>query len=868
MECLARTDATFGSWNRRVVGGTFPPSREIAVPLHARTRAYKDLLLSAPYEICIERARLVTDSYRATEGQHPALRAARAFEHVTRHATVVILEGESIVGNRSSKLLGTVLPIERGDVNTVLELELSSLLARERQPFLMSPEDRRELEERILPYWRGRTVRDHRRRLWWSQGWRLRPALDLLSWYRRWRSLDVEGLRRSVAQPGPIPIGKAFRMIDEMLFNNPALAVNVFDVQGHLILGHRTVLREGFAGVKARALSRLGVARDRGDREGAAFLEAVAICCDAIRGFAGRFAAEAERRAGIAGSPERRRALLEIAERCRHVPFHPPRDFREAVQALWLTQVAAILAHGMPAIFAVGRLDQHLHAFYERDRSAGRLSDDEAVELLEELLIKLATNLLILPTAGKNTGNELGADSCAPTVGGVGPGGEDAVNALSYLVLDAFENVKSMGNSFTIRLSRRSPPEFWRRSLATFRATSGAALFNDEVAIPALVASGVEERHARDYGVIGCVEPTGDGDTFGCTSGNDISLAAAVEMALLDGHLRIMGRRIGPSTGDPRRFPTFDRFLRAFEAQVSFLVSVVVRAVNQKDRVYRDRFPNPFVSATIEGCVDAARDATAGGARYEFASIGARGFATAVDSLAAVEHFAFGPGGIRMDDLLSMLAWRFFGDETAQARLRSRTPRFGCDDDRADAIAKRVAEHFCREVGRHRSIRGGPFRPGFFSYGMHVLEGLFLGATPDGRQAGEPISNSFSPTNGAERNGPTAMLRSVAKIDHSRIGNGCSVNVKLLPSMFEGDERLDKMVSLVRGYFAEGGMELSINAVSNETLRDAQRHPERHRDLVVRVSGYSAFFTDLGTPLQDDIIRRTEFGESRWTLRV
>jgi len=774
--------------------------------------------------------------------------------------TVTLLDGEEIAGNRTSRLLGTVLPVERGDANLILELELDALLSRERQPWRIAPADRHELETVILPFWRGRTVRDGRKRLSRAQGGTVWPDVGPRSLYRRWRSLDIDGLRRSAAQPGGIRLTRLVRFANELLFNNPAFVMNVFDVQGHLILGIRNILREGFAGVKARAETRLATAQEAGDHEGVSFLRAVILCCDAMKDFAARFADEAERQAAGNCSPQRRKVLKGIAKRCRRVPYQPPRDFREAVQALWLTEVGAILAHGMPGIFAVGRIDQHLYPFFARDRARGRLTDDQAVEWMEELLIKLGTNLLLLPTAGKNTGNELGADSSAPTVGGLTPDGNDATNDLSGLILDAFENVKSMGNSFTIRLSEKTPQAFWRRALATFRTTSGAALFNDEVAIGALVGAGVAERDARDYGVIGCVEPTGDGDTFGCTSGNDISFPAALEMALLDGHLRIMGRRIGPATGDPRTFATFDRLMRAFQQQVAFMVDLVADAVNLKDRVYKEGFPNPYVSATLTGCVEAARDMTAGGARYNFGSISARGLGTAADSLAAIRHCVYGTGEIPMADLLAMLGRKFDGDDAVRARLRFKAPKYGCDDDRADDLAKDITEHFCREVARHRTIRGGPFRPGFFSYGMHVLEGLFLGATPDGRGAGEPLSNSFSPTNGVERNGPTAMLRSVAKIDHTLISNGCALNVKLLPAMFEGEERLDKMVALAKGFFTEGGMELSLNVVSNDTLRDAQAHPDRHRDLVVRVSGYSAFFTDLGTPLQDEIIRRTEFG--------
>ena len=826
--------------------------------IHPLNQKYKDRILTAPYEICIERARYYTESYKRTEGEHPALRAAQAFAHTLRNMTVSILDDELIAGNRSSKLLGVVLPVERGDVNIILKMDLDFLVARKNRPFSIDPEDRRELLRTILPYWRGRTVRDHKKKLYRSKGLNYRPSFNPLEIRKRRKSLDFARLHRMSSIPRLRP-GYLVHGLRELLHNNPAFVMNVFDVQGHLILGHKNILREGFAGVRARAAERGIQKQKEGDRDGAAFLDAVIVCCDAVREFSLRFVHEAEARAAGEDDPQRKQELTEIAERCGHVPYHPPRDFHDAVQALWLTQVCAIVAHGMAGIFAIGRFDQYLYPFYARDRENGVLTGEKTVRLLEELLIKLGSNLMVLPYAAKRTANELGSDSCVPTVGGLDAQGEDAVNDLSYRILEAFGNVKSLGNSFTIRLSKKSPREFWKKALATYRKTSGAALFSDEAVIRALQESGMSLRDARDYGVIGCVEPTGDSNTFGCTSGNDISFAAAVEMVLLNGRLRIMGKRIGPGTGDPRRFKTFDQFMDAFKKQVSFMVDTVACAVNYKDRVYKDHFPCPFVSATLSGCIDNARDMTSGGADYNFGSIGGRGFGTAVDSLAAVRHVVFEKKTCTMQELLRMLDNNFQGAEEHRQRLLNKAPKYGMDDDAADSIAREVAAFFCREVQRKRTIRGGPFRPGFFSYGLHVLEGAYLGASPSGRLAGEPVSNSFSPVNGSEKKGPTSMLRSISKIDHDLISNGCAVNLKLMPQMFDTDEGLEKMIALVEGYFSSGGMEMQPNVVSNAVLRDAQKHPEKHRDLVVRVSGYSALFHDLGAPLQDEIIARSEF---------
>ncbi|MFO8048827.1 MAG: pyruvate formate lyase family protein [Desulfosudaceae bacterium] len=826
--------------------------------IHPFNQWYKDLVLNADYEICVERARYYTESYRQTEGEPPAVRAAKALRHTLSNMTLTILDGEQIAGNRSSKTTGVILPVERGDVNVILDLELDPLLKRERQPFHIDPADRRELEENILPYWRGKTVRDRKKAAWKKHGLNFKPALNPLSIRRRLKGLDLGRLGRSASVPGAGPI-YAWKGLQELLHNNPALVMNVFDVQGHLVLGIRNVLSRGFTAIQARAEERLVEARRDGDRPAADFLEGVIISCEAVAVLAGRFADKAENMAATAADPEGKKRLRAIAGRCRRVPMNPPENFHEAVQALWLTQVAALVSHGMAGILAIGRFDQYLYPWFARDRAAGRLSDQTATRLMEELLIKCAANLMILPYAGKNTGNELGSDSCVPTVGGVDRQGRDAVNDLSGLILDAFANVKSLGNSFTIRLSSQTPDWFWQKALATYRRTSGAALFNDDIVVQALEKTGMTPADARDYAVIGCVEPTGDGNTFGCTSGNDISLAAAVEMALNNGCPRVMGRRIGPATGDARRFTSFEQLLEAFKAQVDFMIETVARAVNLKDEIYRTGFPNPFISSTLEGCLDNGRDMTDGGARYNFASISARGLGTAADSLAAVKHFVFDQGELTMSELLDMLDNNFKKAETCRQRLLHRPPKYGADDPGADALAAEVAAFFCDRVAGRQSVRGGPFRPGFFSYGMHVLEGLYLGALPGGRPAGEPVSNSLSPSNGAESQGPAGVLASVARLDHSRIANGCAINIKLSPGLFSGPERLEKMVALVKGYFQQGGMEIQPNVVSNQTLTKARDNPEQYRDLVVRVSGYSALFTDLGRPLQDEIISRTEF---------
>jgi len=815
-------------------------------------------VLRAPYEICIERARYYTRSFRETEGEHPSIRAAKALDLTLRNMTIYILDEELIVGNRSSRLVGTVIPIERGEMNLVLGMDLESLESRERKPYRVTASDKKELREDILPYWKGKTVRDGKHRLWRREKLLLRPQFNAGAIRGRLRHFGPGHMWNSIFKYAVGREKYLLRAVTEIPLNNPNMVNNVFDDQGHLIIGHNNVIKTGFKGIKEKVLKRLEDEHiDEGQRK---FLEGVCISCDSARAFAGRFARLARQTAGSGIDPDRRAELLDIAEHCDRVPWETPRTFHEALQFVWFTEVIAIISYGMGGICTMGRPDQYLYPFYKKDIEEGRITPGRARELLEELLIKTSYSLIMLPSFAKDTASELGADSHGVTVGGVGPNGADATNELSYLFLDACAGVRSMANSFFIRVSEKTPRDFLDSIAELYSVTSGPALFNDEQVVASQVKYGCAVEDARDYGVIGCVEPTPQGSTFACTSGNDISLVGLLEQALNRGRIRMMGRRTGPDTGDPRRFRSFDDLMDAFQLQLDHTVDYIAKCVNLKDRVYEKDFHNPYISSTLEGCIESAMDMTEGGAKYNFSSITGRGLATVADSLTAIKQGVFEEKRFTMGELMDAVEANFRGHEKVRAWLANRPPKYGNDDDSADAMAAEVARRFCESVMKHRSIRNdGPFRPGFFSYGMHVHDGSLLGATPNGRLAGEPVSNSLSPTNRSERMGPTAALRSCSKIDHSLISNGNSVNIKLMPQLLKTGEGLDKLVSIFRSFFEMGGMQVQFNIVDNRTLRDAQKNPDKYPGLVVRVSGYSAYFTDLGKPIQDDIIRRTEF---------
>lgn len=825
----------------------------------SRTQIYRKKILEAPYEICIERARYYTESYKETEGIHPAIRAAKALENTLRKMTIYILPEEQIVGNRSSKLVATIIPIERGELNYVLKIDLKNLKKRKDHPYHISKEEEKELKK-LLKYWEGKTVRDYRTKIMKEKGLHFKISLGPVANWRRLKNFGFRNLWKTIKLYAGGRLRHIISSLNEVTLNNPNLVMNVFDVQGHLVIGINNVIKTGFKGVKEKAQE---VMKTVNDQEKKDFLEAIIICCEATKIFAQRFATLAEEMASKEENTQRRAELLKIAENCKWVPWNPPRNFYEACQFLWFTQVIASISYGIGLIGAVGRVDQYLYPYYKKDVEQGKITREQALELVEELLIKFSYNLLLLPSFGKHTASELGADEDALTIGGVGRDGEDATNELSYIWMDACKNMKNLTNTFSIRVSSKSSEEWLRKIAEVYSVTSGPAIFNDDIIIPALVNNGTELEDARDYAIIGCVEPTSAGNTFGCTSGNDISLVGVLEMVLTNGLIRMLGRKTGLDTGDPRKFSTFEQVMDAFKKQLQNSVDLISQLVEIKDEVYSKYFPNPYISATLEGCVENAKDMTQGGAKYNFNSISGRGIGTTVDSLAALKKVVFEDKIISMSELIYALENNFRGKKGERLRqiLLNRAPKYGNDDDYADSIAREITKTFCDTVMSKKAWRGGPYRASFFSYGMHVLDGNFLGATPNGRKAGEPTSNSLSPSNGVEKNGPTAILKSCAKIDHTKIANGCSLNIKMLPTLLRDEERRKKFASLIKAYFKMGGSQVQFNIVDSQILIDAQKHPEKYRDLVVRVSGYCAYFTDLGKPIQDDIIARAEFGK-------
>ena len=844
------------------------PCEELA----PRIRRLKQRLLTADYEICLARARHYTAVYRETEGLDPALRAALALARTLQKQRIFIYADEHLAGTKTERFLSTPLSVDRGDFLRVLQMELD-ILERKAKPFKISAEDERCFWEEILPYWDGRTLHDKKAEKWVEAG-----IVSTRSTPRGWvdairfvRYVGKDSLKKILganlqARPSLRRLRNLFGLRFELAFANPTPVVYCHDVQGHLTIGLDTVIELGMDELVRGARERLGQLSHSqpADARGMAFLEAVIKSLEAAICYSERFADLAESQARDASSVEERRRLERIAAHCRRVPREPARSFHEALQSAWMTQVVGEIQFGTMDVFGVGRLDQYLLPLFRRDIRSGALTRRDATGLLQEYFLKLSANVSPTPEVGMESNAVLGNSQHCVTIGGVTPTGEDGTNELSELVLDAYREMHGAVNQLCVRIHGGAPAAFVRRACEVFRSTNGIAFYNDEAIVTGLLADGYSRADARNYTIVGCVETSGQSDTQGCVAGHDFVLPAALMLTLTNGAFppASTGQRPGYRSGDPASFDTFEGLMAALDRQLSHQLDTMVRAIAAKDLAHEEMLPAPYVSALVRGCVESAKDITAGGAKYDFTSVDVRGLATLVDSLLAVKTFVYDRRELSLGELVSIVLDDFRGQEALRQRILREAPKYGSGYPEADALGLRIVERIHGHVASRRNVRGGRYRVAYFSLGNHVVDGLFLGATPDGRRRGAPISNGVSPSNLVKPTaGPHACMRAVAQIPPAQASSGIALNIRFHPNFIKDARGLDTFSAMLKTYFSLGGMHLQPNFVSVETLRDAQRHPERFRDLIVKVSGYSACFTDLGRSIQDDIIARAEFGD-------
>jgi len=767
----------------------------------------RERFLRGQREICIERARYLTESYRQSEGQPAVLRRARALEHILRQLTIRIDPDELIVGSITGKPLGAGVYPE-GVADRILA-ELPSIAERDCNNFTISPDDQRELVEDVLPYWRGKTTEDIARTYW-------SPA-----------------------------VAANFQKVA------PFILTEVGGI-GHMLINHQRVLERGLVAIAEEAQSKQQQT-DNGERR--AFYEAAETAAQAVITWANRYADEAERLASAEAA--NRDELLVIAETCRRVPAHPARSFPEALQAILIVHYATQIEQFESAI-SLGRIDQFLYPLYRADVEAGRLSREGALELLACFYLKLSQSIPLFDSVVTLAFSGL-TNFANTVIGGMDAQGRDVTNDLSYLMLEAMERVRSPQPNFGVRLHSGSPRAF--RDAVMQAAAAGIGnlqMFNDEAIVAALTNRNIPLEEARDYGIIGCVEPAVPGKSFTSSDAALFNLPLCLELALNNGRSRILGEQLGPATGDPRSFTAIEDVIQAYRQQVEYLVGQMVEGQEGLARAHAEGRPVPLASSLTDDCLERGLDLTAGGARYNFTGDQGVGAATVGDSLAAIDRLVFRDKRLTMGELVAALASDFAGQEPLRQALLNKAPKYGNDDDDADRFARLAAEIYCRAVEKHPSFRGGWYSPGMYSVTMHIVFGLMVGATPDGRRARQPLSQGISPANGRDGHGPTAALKSAAKLDHTLISNGLALNQMLSLGAAAREHAPEVLGGLVGAYFELGGQHLQWNVVDRATLIAAQQDPEAYRGLIVRVSGYSALFTDLNRFVQDELIARTE----------
>ncbi len=778
----------------------------------ARVQRLRQRIVDAPREVCVERARYITRSMTANWSLPALTRMSLALEHILENMSVVIRDDELVVGCRTSKLNGA--PLFPENKSRWIEGDLESFGQRELQRVLITEDEQRELSEDILPFWRGRTVEDR---------------------------LE-ERLPPDVAED-----------MDKYVF---AMVLEITYGVGHFTMNHRRVLRLGLAGIAAEAEERrdtLTPEERRGEK--GLFYDALARSLRATIRLAHRYADLAESLAEKERDPQRTEELRTIARVCRRVPEHPAQTFHEAVQSVYFIHLVAQIESGGNSI-SLGRIDQILCPYYRADRQAGRITADQARELLSCLFIKTNEIWNILEEAYIPAGEGVeGKTTQNVTVGGVGADGEDATNELSYIGLDAFADVRTVQPNFGVRLSPKAPRDFFLKAIKYAIDGVPLHLFNDEAIVESLQRAGHALEDARDYGVVGCLEPNAQGKSFASTFAVQFSGIKCLEFALSNGVDNIFGYRAGLETGDPATFTSFDDVWNAYTAQASHFLGQVAKGMAVLDQAIAELVPSPFASAMIDGPMDKGLDLTRGGAVYNSTGVQFIGFSNVVDSLYAAKKAVFEDRTISLAELAFCLAEDWDDAEEKRSYFLHRAAKYGNDLDDVDALAAKVLDHFCDEVAKHKHYRGGAFWPGVFAVGFHITMGAFAAASADGRHAGDVLGNGLTPTNGNALSGPTAVLNSVTKLPLVRVYNGANLNMRfnarrLSPEIF---------MALMQTYFGQGGVQVQFNMIDSATLRDAQAHPQQYRDLVVRVSGYSALFTGLSETAQNEIISRTEY---------
>lgn len=782
--------------------------------MNERIQKLREQSMTTQPRLSLERADLETDAYQKYEGSVsvPEMRAL-TFRHIMENKRLYIGEGELIVGEKgdapqSSPTFPELCCHTTEDMRVMNDRELIS--------FAVSEDDLRLQEEKIIPYWKNRSIRS-----------KILAAMD-----DEWKDCYASGIfTEFMEQRGP----------------------------GHTV-GSENIYLYGFADYKRRIADTIAALDYQNDPEATSKreqLRAMSICCDGIMILGRRYAAYARELAEKEPDPARKTELLQIAANCDVVPAQKPQTFWQAIQMYWFVHLGVTTELNPWDAYSPGRLDQHLRPFYERDTEAGALDDERALELLECLWVKF-NNQPAPPKVGITLKeSSTYTDFANINTGGITPDGEDGVNPVSYLILDCMDEMQLLQPSSNVQISRKNPRAFLKRACEISRKGWGQpAFYNTEAIVQELMNAGKSLADARRGGTSGCVETGAFGNEAYILTGY-FNLPKILELTLFNGYDKVSGRQLGLELGCAEDFASFDELMAAYKKQIVHFVDIKLRGSNIIEQIYAKYMPAPFLSIITNDCIAKGKDYNAGGARYNTNYLQGVGIGTISDSLSAIKYHVFDNRAVPMAALTEALENNFEGREDLHSLLLNKTPRYGNDDDYADDIMREIFRFYCDTVTGRPNTKGGAYRINMLPTTCHVYFGEVMLASPDGRLAGKPVSEGISPVQGSDTNGPTAVVRSAAKMDHLMTG-GTLLNQKFTPSTVVGEKGLDNMADIVRTYFDMDGHHIQFNVIARATLLEAQRNPEQYKDLIVRVAGYSDHFRNLSRALQDEIIERTE----------
>ena len=780
-----------------------------------RIRKLREQSLNAENRISAERALLITEFYQSgmADAEPVPVQRALAFKYILEHKYICVNEGELIVGERGPAPKATPTYPEIC-IHSLQDLEI--LNDRPKVSFKSDETTRAAYRDIIIPYWQGKSNRD-----------RIFQSLP-----QEWKEAYTAGV---------------FTEFQEQR------------APGHTALGIK-MFRTGLLDLKeeiAESLAKTDLVNDPEGVDKRDELRAMDIVCDAMIRYAERYAERLEELAAEEKDPVRKKELEKMAAICRRVPAHAPTTVHEALQHYWFIHLGVVTELNPWDSFNPGRLDQSLYPLYKKQLEEGTVTQEEVYEMLQSFWVKF-NNHPSPPKVGV-TAEESNTytDFCLINVGGVKEDGSDGVNEMSYILLDVIREMRLLQPSSMIQVSKKNPDRFIRAAVEIIKTGFGQpSVFNTDALVQEMLRAGKDVRDARNGGCSGCVE-TGAFGTEAYILTGYFNLPKILELTLNDGFDKRTGKQIGLKTGTATDYRTYEELFAAYKAQVQHFMRIKLTGNNIIERIFMKYMPVPFLSVLIEDCIRNGKDYMCGGARYNSSYVQGVGLGSITDMLTALRYHVYDKKTIAMETMEKALANDFKGFEELQYQLVYHTPKYGNDDDYADEQEVQVFDMYYDVLSGHKSPRGADYRVNMLPTTCHVYFGKVTGATPDGRNAWKVLSEGISPVQGADTNGPTAVIRSAAKIDHIKTG-GTLLNQKFTPSLLSTEEGCNNLVHLIRAYFRMDGHHIQFNVVDADTLREAQKHPEDYKDLIVRVAGYSDYFNDLGEDLQNEIICRTE----------